>query len=338
MAEPTGPVRFREVIDNVPDLVTLLDGTGTVRYASPALSRIVGYPAEAMIGRTIFEFVHPDDLSHARAVFGRAVEAPGIMPPVEVRFRHRDGSWRVVEALGQTFLDGSGVARCVVSSRDLTERARRRQNREAETPVASGVAYEFNNLLTIIIARSDLVLGRLPSDDEIRRNVNLIQRSAQRAAELLQPLLTGDEAAPATPAAEASRSEADALRGSETILLVDDEDAIRRLLTETLSMGGYTVLEARHGADALDVCARYDGPIHVMVTDVVMPQMSGQELVQRVRPVRPDMKVVYVSGYTDIPITQRGVIEGDSAFLPKPFMPHALTRKIREVLDRPAVL
>jgi PAS domain S-box-containing protein len=336
MAESTGPVRVREVIDNVPDLVTLLDGVGTVRYASPALTRIVGYPAEAMIGRTIFEFVHPDDLPHLRAVFGRAIEAPGIMPPVEARLRHRDGSWRVVEALGQTFVNWSGAASCVVSSRDLTERARRRrQGREAETPVASGVAYEFNNLLTIIIARSDLVLGRLPSDDEIRRNVNLIQRSAQRAAELLQPLLTGDEAVPAT---EASRSEADALRGSETILLVDDEDAIRRLLTETLGMGGYTVLEARHGAEALDVCARHDGPIHVMVTDVVMPQMSGQELAQRVRPVRPDMKVVYVSGYTDIPITHQGRIDRDSAFLPKPFMPHALTRKIREVLDRPTAL
>jgi PAS domain S-box-containing protein len=337
MTEPTGPVRFRGVVERVPDIITVLDVAGTVRYVSPALERIAGYAPEDVVGRIMFGFVHPDDLANVRNAFATAVQNPGITGPIELRLRHRDGSWRVLEALGQSFLDDAGAIRWVVSFRDLTERtAVTSRGLQAAAPLAGGVAYEFNDLLTIIIARSDLVLRRVPADDEIRRNVDLIQRSAQRAADLLQPFLTGGaDAAPAASAAGSSPGGGGALRGSETVLLVDDEDGIRRLLTETLGMSGYSVLEARHGGEALEICQRHHGPIHVLVTDVVMPQMSGQELAQRVRPMRPDMKVLYVSGYTDISVSRHGVIDSDSAFLPKPFMPQALAQKIRDMLDRP---
>jgi PAS domain S-box-containing protein len=337
MAEPTGPVRFRGVVEKLPDIITVLDAAATVRYVSPALERIVGHATEHLVGRTLWEFVHPDDLPNVQNILAKAMHNPGITAPVEFRFRHRDGSWRVLEALGHSFPEDVGAVRCVVSMRDLTERTPLSRQLEAAAELAGGAAYEFNNLLTIIIARSDLVLRRVPTDDEIRRNVDLIQRSAQRAAELLQPFLStvDDAAASADPAPEVPRIQANVLRGSETVLLVDDEDGIRRLLTETLGMGGYTVLQARHGSEALDLCERHPGPIHVMVTDVVMPQMSGRELAQRVRPIRPDMKVLYVSGYADISVTHHGVIDADSAFLPKPFMPQALAQKIRELLGRP---
>ena len=123
--------------------------------------------------------------------------------------------------------------------------------------------------------------------------------------------------------------------GAETILLVEDEARVRELVREILEMSGYRVLEARHGAEALEISQHHDGPIHLMVTDVVMPQMSGRELAQRLAPLRPEMRVLYMSGYTDDAIVRHGVLEAGTAFLSKPFTPDALAAKVREVLDTP---
>jgi CheY-like chemotaxis protein len=120
---------------------------------------------------------------------------------------------------------------------------------------------------------------------------------------------------------------------AETILLVEDALRVRAVVREILEMIGYHVLEARHGAEAIEISERHQGPIHIMVTDVVMPQMSGRELAQRLAPVRPDMKVLYMSGYTDDAIVRHGVLGAGMAFLSKPFTPDALAAKVREVLE-----
>jgi len=122
---------------------------------------------------------------------------------------------------------------------------------------------------------------------------------------------------------------------AEAILLVEDALRVRAVVREILEMDGYNVLEARHGAEALEISERHQGPIHLMVTDVVMPQMSGRELAQRLQPLRPDMKVLYMSGYTDDAIVRHGVLGAGMAFLSKPFTPDALALKVREVLDTP---
>jgi PAS domain S-box-containing protein len=119
----------------------------------------------------------------------------------------------------------------------------------------------------------------------------------------------------------------------ETILLVEDAQRVRAVVREILEMNGYAVLEARHGAEAIEISSRHQGPIHLMVTDVVMPQMSGRELAQRLAPLRPDMRVLYMSGYTDDAIVRHGVLGAGMAFLSKPFTPDALAIKVREVLD-----
>jgi PAS domain S-box-containing protein len=124
--------------------------------------------------------------------------------------------------------------------------------------------------------------------------------------------------------------------GAETILLVEDAARVRDVVREILEMSGYAVLKASHGAEALEVSRRHQGPIDLMVSDVVMPGMSGSELAQHLRPLRPEMKVLYMSGYTDDAIVRHGVLAADTAFLPKPFSPDALTRKVREVLDGPS--
>jgi two-component system cell cycle sensor histidine kinase/response regulator CckA len=125
----------------------------------------------------------------------------------------------------------------------------------------------------------------------------------------------------------------DPARGRETILLVEDEPAVRGLVHETLRLHGYTVLEARHGIEALLTSAKYVGPIHLLLTDVVMPQMSGPEVAEKILTVRPEIKVLYISGYPDHPVFDQGGVNRQTGFLPKPFSPPALAQKVREVLD-----
>jgi PAS domain S-box-containing protein len=504
----TGPDEppFRALVESSPDAVTLLDRAGIVRYENPATSRVLGYPPHQLVGTNAFDLVHPDDLERLTGALSQALDDGAPTPTLEFRFRHCDGSWRTLESLAQPLARDDGDGGYVVCARDVSDRVRigdhQRQahKMEAVAKLAGGVAYDFNNLLTIIVGRSELVLSRMPHDDAIRRNVELIQKTAERAASLTRQLLafsrrqmlapkvvdlnqllgamapmlrrligdqidlallpaetigrvsvdpgqieqivmnlavnardamgeggrlvieTGnieldDEYARRNPGArpglyvmlsvadtgsgmdpetqthvfepffttkelgkgtglglstvygmvkqsngyialesepgegsifriyfprvadaaaplEPSRPVPPSVRGSETILLVEDEEGVRELVAETLQSQGYRVIEAPHGGHALEICEQHQGRIDLMLTDVVMPQMSGRELAERVRPLRPDMKVMFVSGYTDISIVHHGILEANAPFLPKPFTPDALARKVREVLNR----
>ena len=125
-----------------------------------------------------------------------------------------------------------------------------------------------------------------------------------------------------------------AVPGTETILLVEDEPAVRSMARIALEMYGYTILEAGNGEEGIRVFEQYGKPIHLLVTDVVMPGLSGRQLVEALRPRNAELKVLYVSGYTDDAVVRHGVLEADTAFLQKPFTPVALASKIREVLDK----
>jgi two-component system cell cycle sensor histidine kinase/response regulator CckA len=122
--------------------------------------------------------------------------------------------------------------------------------------------------------------------------------------------------------------------GNETVLVVEDAESVRKLVVRVLRKQGYHVLEATQGQEALLACERYRGPIHLVVTDVVMPGMGGPELVGRLRQVRQELKVIYISGYTDEPVVRHGVLEGEVDFIQKPFTVESLAHKAREVLDK----
>jgi PAS domain S-box-containing protein len=143
------------------------------------------------------------------------------------------------------------------------------------------------------------------------------------------------EIACATPAVVASTPVAQG--GIETVLLVEDEESLRKLAQGCLQTCGYTVLEATDGQDALEVANRYRGKIHLLLTDVIMPGISGRDLADQLAQVRPDVKVLYMSGYTHDLVTQRGILASGSELLQKPFAISALLRKVRDMLDEKAM-
>jgi two-component system cell cycle sensor histidine kinase/response regulator CckA len=148
--------------------------------------------------------------------------------------------------------------------------------------------------------------------------------------------LPATETAPNDMGLAASRTQSVTRGGSETILLVEDEESVRNLMRVVLESQGYTVLEACLGSEALSLAGQHPGRIDLLLTDVVMPHMSGRELAERLGTLRPQMKILFISGYTDDKVFRHGLLAAEVEFLPKPFPPNVLISKVREVLDKQA--
>jgi two-component system, cell cycle sensor histidine kinase and response regulator CckA len=137
-------------------------------------------------------------------------------------------------------------------------------------------------------------------------------------------------ASPLVPQREGAKT----VSGTETILIAEDEETILEIASEMLTIAGYSVIPAMNGGEALLACRNFKGEIHLLITDVIMPHMSGKQLVQSLLELRPGLKILYTSGYTDDSIVHHGFLEEGTPFLQKPFNMEALTRKVREVLDK----
>jgi two-component system cell cycle sensor histidine kinase/response regulator CckA len=129
----------------------------------------------------------------------------------------------------------------------------------------------------------------------------------------------------------------ESLHGTETILVAEDDERLRNLVREVLEGYGYKVLLAANGSVALSIFERQEEPIHLLLTDVIMPGMSGRELADRLTRLHPGIKTLYMSGYTDDAIVHHGVLDADTSFIQKPFASAALARKVREVVGQSTV-
>jgi two-component system cell cycle sensor histidine kinase/response regulator CckA len=183
---------FRSLIENASDIITILAGDGTIHYESPSVERFLGYKPEELLGKNILDYVHPEDLPAVSAIF--AGDAQPTASAFEFRFRHRDESWHMLEAVCKTIVD-EGENGLVLNSRDISERRQleaqllQAQKMEAVGRLAGGVAHDFNNLLTAITGYSELMLRRLPAGDPLRRHAEEIRKSGNRAAALTSQLL-----------------------------------------------------------------------------------------------------------------------------------------------------
>ena len=124
-----------------------------------------------------------------------------------------------------------------------------------------------------------------------------------------------------------------AISGTETLLIVENEAAIRHLLQMALQKNGYRVLTAESGREALDLINAHSGPIHLLITDVMMPDIDGPELVRRLSTLRPDTRTLFMSGYMDDALGEQGVLPSNVNFIQKPFSPRTIAQRVREILD-----
>ena len=193
---------FRLLIENISDVIIVLDIRGTVRYASPSLERVFGYQIRDLTDKSGCDLVHPDDLFHVIDEFGRSLVMPGFCFTVEMRCRHKEGTWRFVETVGKSFYDRKGRLSLVLNSHDITEKKRAEEEREkieaqfrqaqkmeSVGRLAGGVAHDFNNMLSVIIGHADMALSRLLPVDPIHHNIEEILNASLRSADLTRQLL-----------------------------------------------------------------------------------------------------------------------------------------------------
>jgi two-component system, cell cycle sensor histidine kinase and response regulator CckA len=182
---------YRSLIENSLDLITILNLDGTIRYASPSHERVLGYGLEELVGQNALSFTHVEDVERVTATFALADGTAS----VQSRFRHKDGSWRVLESFGRNMSHLPGVSGIVVNSRDITDRTRleeqlhHSQRLEAVGRLAGGVAHDFNNLLMIITGYSQILLDTMHAGDPARGDLEQVVKAAERGTDLTRQLL-----------------------------------------------------------------------------------------------------------------------------------------------------
>jgi PAS domain S-box-containing protein len=496
--------RFRELIENSPDLLAVFDAEGRIGYASPASAKMLGYATDALVGRPSTDVVVPEDRSRAAELLAELAQEPGVTRRIELRMQRADGRPLTFDALVRNVLDVPAIggfvvnARDVTSERELERRVRDSQRIESVGRLAGGVAHDFNNLLVGILGYADLVEAGIRAGTPSLDDVAEIRRAGERAADLTRQLLAiarrqvteprvvdvndiireserllrrllgedidlavlqspdpclvlvdpsalqqvvlnlavnardampgggrlsiqtahttvGDDErdrpaeAPAGPSVLIAISDTghgmtdevrahvfepffttkppgsgtglglatvygivrqagghvelhsepgsgttvslylprssgekdprpvqppvlERRRGGGTILVAEDDAIARDLVVRVLEGAGYRVLAATNGPQAIEAARDWAGPIDLLLTDVVMPGLSGRDVADAVTALRPSVKVLYASGYTEDTIVHHGVLDPDVRLLLKPFRPDDLLDRIGSVL------
>jgi CheY-like chemotaxis protein len=251
--------------------------------------------------------------------------------------RRRDGSTFPAEISLSTIDTDDGLV-VIAAVRDVTERPELRAGRERPESLgqlAGGVAQDVSNLLAVISNYAAFVGDEVAKDgaqvnwQSIREDVRQIQLAARRAAALTLLPATG-QGIQAEPMPEPQPGGG----AGETVLIVEDEPAMREVTRRILSRSGYTVIAAATGHEAIEIAASHTGDIDVLLTDVVMPQMLGKEAAERIRALRPGVKVLFMSGYARGVLDPQGVVEAGANLIQKPFSEAELLATLRRTIAR----
>jgi len=353
--------RYRTIVETAQEGIWMVDPTGLTLFANRRLAELLGWTVEEMRGRPFVSLLYEADQLAGQIYLEDSRKNP--VRQLDLRLRRRDGQtiWALVAA-SPLRNDRDQLVGSLLMLTDITERRYleaqflESQKLEAVGRLAAGVAHDFNTLLTVITGYSELLLRGLASPpppgeeasppptlhagtqeaaDRFRELVREIHQASVRATSLTRQLLVFSHKSVPEPGAgdvNPGRSEApsapDAVRpGSETILLVEDESGPRSVGRLVLQAWGYKVLESNNGEEALAVVEKHTGPIHLLIADMVLPQMSGPKLAEQAQRLRPDLKVLFLSGAADADP------EPPAAFLRKPFTPTLLAAKVRMVLE-----
>jgi two-component system, cell cycle sensor histidine kinase and response regulator CckA len=218
---------YRSLIEHSLDLISILNVDGTIRYVSPSHERVLGYRLDELVGQNVFAFIHPDDLPGIKESFARGDGAASL----ESRFRHKDGSWRMLESFGRNLSHVPGVSGLVVNSRDVTDRKRleeqlhHSQRLEAVGRLAGGVAHDFNNLLMVITGYTQMLLDGMHAGDPVRTDLEQVVKASERATDLTRQLLAFSRRQVVRPAIL-----------SLNVLVQDMDRMLRRVIGEEIEL------------------------------------------------------------------------------------------------------
>ena len=293
--------RYRFLADSVPEFIFTTDSQGRWDYCNQRWCDYTGLTIEQSTGQQWASMLHPEDEPHSVAQWSESVRT-GVAYEAEFRLRNKEDKFRWFLARGFPMCDDRGnilrwfgICTDIEEFKRAQEQLHQARKMEAVGRLAGGVAHDFNNLLMVIIG-----YGRMLSD----------------AAEL--------EGTPSNEAQQILYA---------PVLVLEDETSVRKLVQAMLGQQGYNILEAGSPVEALKYCKEHAGPIHLLVTDVVMPGMGGRQFAELAANYRSTMKVLYMSGYTGDSIAHHGALDAGVAFLQKPFSSESLLQKVREVLN-----
>jgi PAS domain S-box-containing protein len=347
--------RLSMAVAQTDESIVITDPSGVMLYVNPAFERATGFSRLELLGRNPQILRSEPDEGESSGELRETLARGGTWRGTFIN-RRKDGTLYEEDAVISPVRDRSGrIAHCVWVSRSPVSPEREEASpgggaTESSGNLTGGVAHDFNNLLTAISGYCDLLLHRVPEYSDLRKDVEQIRKAGDRAAGLTQQLLALSRRQrlrvkePEPPAAGTQSTDHPAAEGldsmipshgAETVLLVEDEEVVRLPAREILRRCGYTVLEARHGREALLLSEAHRGTIHLMLTDAGMSRMGGEELADRMRRLRPDTRVLFMSGCAAGDVAHDGTPENGTAYLRKPFTAESLSMKVREILDAP---